>query len=231
MLLCVCVWFTRQQDSQLQQHLPDTHSSSPTAHVHTLLTQPLHQLHAHIASPVKIHMLSAHRVMGHRHTHFFPRAQGLSFLYNQYPLINHLFSLSLFLWNTVYFSSAFPQDKLLVYVCGCECMTLMSIYLYSSPDVHMFFSCICMYCMCSVLHWESMYSQPIVYPALKCLCHIFAPLTTTTWLANQDRAQQWLESRYTGFTGSIDAALRKDRQTKAERDKFTVWFWPGVSCL
>lgn len=47
--LCI----TRQQDSQLQQHLPDTHSSSPTAHVHALLTQPLHQLHSHIATPVK----------------------------------------------------------------------------------------------------------------------------------------------------------------------------------
>lgn len=66
--LCVCVWegecvwvcVTRQQDSQLQQHLPDTHSSSPTAHVHALLTQPLHQLHSHIAAPVKSRCIYDH---------------------------------------------------------------------------------------------------------------------------------------------------------------------------
>lgn len=50
---CRAGWFTRQQDSQLQQHLPDAHSGGPAAHVETLLTEPLHQLHAHIASPVK----------------------------------------------------------------------------------------------------------------------------------------------------------------------------------
>lgn len=53
---CAGVWFTWQQDSQLQQHLPDTHSGGPAAHIETLLTEPLHQLHTHIASPVKTHI-------------------------------------------------------------------------------------------------------------------------------------------------------------------------------
>lgn len=60
------VCFTRQQDSQLQQHLPDTHSSGPAAHVETLLTEPLHQLHTHIASPVKTH---THTQQSYAHQH------------------------------------------------------------------------------------------------------------------------------------------------------------------
>ena len=80
--VCVCV-VTRQQDSQLQQHLPDTHSSRPTAHVHALLTQPLHQLHTHITTPVKTHTHTD------THTHFQHTCTALSFLLNQYPLIIH----------------------------------------------------------------------------------------------------------------------------------------------